>query len=154
MKYDTTKRIEGFRGEHYCFSNFYPSVIVYDNRTYKNAEAAFQAQKSLDENVRQTFMDLSPRAARTKGRYVKLRPDWEKVKFDIMKEILADKFRDPQLREILVATDDSYLEETNTWHDNTWGNCVCDKCKNIPGKNMLGELLMDLRDSYTQTLRM
>jgi predicted NAD-dependent protein-ADP-ribosyltransferase YbiA (DUF1768 family) len=46
---------------------------------------------------------------------------------------------------MLLATGDEELIEGNTWHDNTWGNCVCQKCQDIPGRNMLGMLLMELR---------
>jgi hypothetical protein len=36
--------------------------------------------------------------------------------------------------------------EGNNWHDNTWGNCLCDKCKGIEGKNLLGNILMQVRE--------
>ena len=79
------------------------------------------------------------------GRHVTLRPDWEEVKVDVMREGLRHKFKNPSLRAKLLATGNEELMEGNTWHDNTWGNCVCQKCQNIPGRNMLGMLLMELR---------
>jgi predicted NAD-dependent protein-ADP-ribosyltransferase YbiA (DUF1768 family) len=62
-----------------------------------------------------------------------------------MREGLRKKFAIPEFRVKLLATGDEELMEGNTWHDNTWGNCVCAKCQNTPGRNMLGMLLMELR---------
>ena len=59
---------------------------------------------------------------------------------------LSKKFADEHLADLLLETGDEYLEEGTTWHDNEWGNCSCPKCKNIEGKNILGQLLMKVRD--------
>ncbi|MBE5951822.1 MAG: NADAR family protein [Lachnospiraceae bacterium] len=144
--------IAGFRNEYYFLSNFYICNINYNGKTYQSAEAAFQAQKSLDENIQWQFTGLSPRDARTQGKRVPLRPDWEEVKEDIMKEILIIKFSKPELKEKLLETGDEFLEETNGWHDNHWGNCNCERCRNIPGKNMLGNLLMDVRKNFQEEI--
>ena len=74
-----------------------------------------------------------------------LRPDWEKVKDGVMLDILRIKFSKPDLKQMLLDTGDAYLIEGTTWHDNYWGNCTCDRCKNITGKNMLGKTLMQVR---------
>lgn len=146
------KKIDGFRNEHYFLSNFYHSPLTFNGKHYLNVEAAFQAQKTLDEQEQWKFCNLSPRDARTRGRLVSLRNDWEDVKFDIMREILIQKFSNPELEKKLLETDDSDLIETNTWHDNCWGNCICEKCKNIPGKNMLGKTLMNIREHKKQEI--
>ena len=31
------------------------------------------------------------------------------------------------------------------WHDNVWGNCECERCKETEGKNLLGKALMEVR---------
>ena len=59
---------------------------------------------------------------------------------------LRKKFANPELRDLLLATGDEELVEGNYWHDNEWGNCTCPRCKNIPGKNKLGKLLMQVRE--------
>ena len=139
-------KINGFRDEYYFLSNFYCTHIYYKGKPYQNTEAAFQAQKTLDEASQWSFCSLPPRDARTKGKMVELRPDWEEIKESEMKAILDVKFSKPELKEKLLATGDAFLEETNGWHDNYWGNCICDKCKGIPGRNMLGNLLMQVRE--------
>ncbi|MDE7478548.1 MAG: NADAR family protein, partial [Lachnospiraceae bacterium] len=72
---------------------------------------------------------------------VKLRHDWEKVKFDIMYEICKAKFsQNEELREKLIATGKVRLEEGNTWGDKIWGTV------NGKGQNNLGKILMRVRE--------
>ena len=40
----------------------------------------------------------------------------------------------------------SYIVETNYHHDNIWGDCTCIGCENIVGQNLLGKLLMEIRE--------
>jgi hypothetical protein len=56
-----------------------------------------------------------------------------------MRELITLKFADKELRKKLLATGESYLEETNTWRDTFWGVC------NGVGENWLGKLLMEER---------
>ena len=101
----------------------------------------------MDINERRTIAAAdTPGQAKRMGRHVTLRPDWEKVKIDVMRRGLELKFQDYALRVRLIGTGSYELIEGNTWHDNTWGSCVCYKCKNIPGRNLLGNLLMELRE--------
>lgn len=62
-----------------------------------------------------------------------------------MRQLLELKFNQPEFREKLLLTQDEDLIEGNWWHDNIWGDCSCPKCKDIPGKNRLGILLMEIR---------
>jgi len=45
----------------------------------------------------------------------------------------------------LLATGDTKLLEGNRWHDNFWGNCDCPNCRDKPGLNYLGKILMRVR---------
>ena len=102
--------------------------------------------KTLDQEERKKIAAAAtPGQSKRLGRHVELRPDWEAIKLDVMKEGLALKFADPKLREKLLATGDEILVEGNWWHDNTWGSCHCPLCDKIPGKNLLGKALMELR---------
>lgn len=130
-----------------CFSNFYPISITYDGINYKSTEAAWQAQKCINKNDRKQFSELTPSAAKSLGRKIKLRKDWENIKYDLMIDICTIKFQDKKLREILKNTKDAtIIEDTTGWHDNIWGDCSCEKCKNIPGQNLLGKALMEIRN--------
>lgn len=71
-----------------------------------------------------------------------LREDWEKVKVDIMYELLLKKFSNRLFKIQLLDTKDKYLEETNYWGDTFWG------VSGNKGNNILGKLLMKVRENY------
>lgn len=149
--------VKGFFGEHRYLSNFWYASVIYDGILYPSVEHAYQAAKTLDETER--FYVLyntvaledgtdrigsvtTPGQAKRKGSKVTMRPDWDKVKYDIMRNLVFQKFRGADdLAEALLETGDAYLEETNHWNDKYWG--VCDGV----GKNCLGKILMEVRSS-------
>lgn len=138
--------INNFDKEWAFLSNFYESEIEFEGITYPTNEHFFQAMKTLDLDERRRIANaLTPGQAKRMGRRVTLRPDWEEVKEDVMFLGLCLKFADDQLADWLLETGDEELVEGTTWHDNEWGNCTCQKCKNVPGKNKLGKLLMKVR---------
>jgi hypothetical protein len=148
--------IKDFRKEYFFLSNFYMCHVHVEGITYPSSEHAYMAMKTLDPEERIRFSNMkTAREARDEGQKVKLRGGWEVIKNIKMKDILSCKFtQNPdinKLRERLLATGDAYLEEGNTWHDNYWGVCYCDKCKDKEKHNMLGKLLMEVRDEIKQS---
>ena len=114
--------IKQFRGDFFFLSNFYECPVTYEQLTYTNNEAAFQAQKCTSDAEKIQFTKLNPTEAKKLGRKVNLRKDWEAVKVKIMEEIVRAKFRqNTELADKLLATGDAYLEEGNTWGDRIWG---------------------------------
>ena len=141
--------IDKFDGEYAFLSNFYelPKMITDDCYiAYPTVEHYFQAAKTNNISMRKaiSIMD-SPGKAKRAGRKLDLRYDWEEIKVNVMRQALAQKFADPVLAQKLMATEGELIEG-NTWCDNFWGSCSCERCKNIEGKNMLGKLLMELRE--------
>lgn len=135
-----TKRIDNFRGKYYFLSNFSSYPVTYDGLTYQNNEAAFQAMKVKDPKKREQFIHLPPNRAKSKGRHVLLRSDWEKVKEQFMYEIVLAKFtQNKDLKQKLLETGDALLIEGNSWNDVEWGVC------NGRGQNKLGKILMRVR---------
>lgn len=133
--------INEFKGPNFYLSNFYEVPVTYDGITYGSNEAAFQAQKTISKEDRIEFASLNPSLAKRKGRHVKLRSDWEEVKDSIMKDIVRAKFtQNNDLKAKLLATNDEYLIEGNTWGDKYWGQV------NGIGQNKLGLILMEVRD--------
>jgi ribA/ribD-fused uncharacterized protein len=132
-------------GDKYgCFSNFYRAPIRLHGRVWPTSEHWFQAQKfagtSREEEIRQA---RTPSEAARLGRSRKhrLRPDWETVKDNIMREGLAAKFtQHADLRDILLGTGDAVLIE-HTENDSYWGDGG-----DGSGRNRLGQLLMELRE--------
>ena len=133
--------IDSFEGKYYFLSNFYHVDVKYDGIVYNNTEAAFQAQKVLDDSEKLSFSNLSPRKAKKLGREVKLREDWRDVKDNYMYEICKAKFTQHEdLAKKLLQTGDEELVEGNRWNDTYWGVC------NGKGENRLGKILMRVRD--------
>ena len=133
--------IDSFSGEFEFLSNFYPADITYEGIFYFTNEHAFQAAKTFNliEKMAISAME-TPGKAKRAGREVTLRPDWEDVKYNIMKEICYIKFgSNLSLRYNLLQTGDAELIEGNTWNDTCWGVC------NGVGTNWLGQILMEIR---------
>ena len=140
-------KIDCFDKEYAFLSNFYDAPVYISGFKFKNSEAAFQAMKTTDLNQRAKFCDLPPNKAKRLGRQITLRPDWEEIKDEIMYQVVFAKFsQNIDLRLKLIATGECELIEGNYWHDNTWGDCSCDKCANIVGENRLGRILMRVRE--------
>lgn len=131
-----------FRKEYRFLSNFWDAPVTYGGLTYGNNEAAFQAQKCMDEAEREQFTTLRSNEAKRLGRRVQLRPDWEDVKVPVMEEIVRAKFtQNEDLKQLLLATGELVLEEGNSWHDTFWGV----DAKTREGQNHLGRILMKVR---------
>lgn len=139
--------ISSFRGDHRFLSNFYQSPLEYEGLIYPNSEAAFQAAKAVDPAERVKYTQVkNPVRSKQMGRREVLRSDWDSVAYGVMDTILHAKFSNPTLATMLLATGDAYLEEGNHWHDNRWGRCTCEKCRDKEGQNWLGKILMGIRD--------
>lgn len=147
----TAKVINDFSGDYRFLSNFFPVYFTYQNYRFSTSEHAYQAMKaSTLEEFLEVQQAPTPGKAKRLGQVVSMRPDFEENKDLIMESILLAKFSNPFLGEHLLKTEDSVLVEGNSWHDNYWGDCFCDRCVDIPGKNTLGYLLMKVRTVLSQ----
>lgn len=143
---EPNKRLGFHGGKNGFLSNFCQSLIWFGGIQYPTVEHAFQGSKTLDWDAREKIALLkTPAEAKQVGRTVTLRPDWEQMKLDVMYKLLQLKFGIPLYKQLLLATGDDYLEETNTWGDTYWGVC------NGVGENHLGKLLMRVRDELRGT---
>jgi len=140
------KTIYSFTSIYSFLSNFYHSFVKLDGIIYPSVEHAFQAAKTLDADLRKPFHKhrlLTAGDAKRMGRKLKLRPDWEHIKLQIMEDLLFSKFSDPVLKQMLLDTGDAKLIEGNTWGDTFWGEDL-----HKGGQNHLGKLLMKIRENY------
>lgn len=154
-QHPTQRQQPMFSGPLRVLSNFdtTPFHVPALGATVKSSEHAFNAFKTLDPVERQWVLDANtPAQAKHRGQKVTLRPGWnEGVRVRAMQSSLLAKFSLPSLREALDHTGHQMLVETNTWHDNFWGDCTghgrtpCRPDCALPGTNMLGQLLMALR---------
>jgi len=133
------KPIDCFHGDFYFLSNFYPG-------DESSLEHKYQAAKcDRESEAEEIYRCEKPGKAKRLGRNVHLRPRWDKIKEDVMLDLLRAKFNDISLAEKLIETADRPLIEGNNWHDNYWGNCDCVGCASIEGQNVLGKLLEKVR---------
>ena len=128
-----------------CFSNFSRHGFELDGAWWPTSEHYYQAQKfagtSHADEVRQAH---TPMQAANIGRERSrpLRPDWQQVKDDVMRRAVLRKFEVHQdIQAILLGTGDELLVEKTT-DDYYWG---CGT--NGSGKNMLGQILMEVRET-------
>jgi len=128
--------------EYGFFSNFSRHPIVLKGKTWLTSEHYYQARKFSGTDAEEKIRKLpSPGKAFREARKYELRGDWEKVKVDVMRDALLAKFtQHDDLRRILLGTKDAILIE-HTHRDSFWGDGG-----NGNGKNMLGTLLMELRE--------
>jgi ribA/ribD-fused uncharacterized protein len=150
---EVRRAIDDFEGHYAFLSNFTPAPVVLDGVRYPTVEHAYQAAKTLEPGERQKIREAStPGLAKKLGRKLKKRPDWPDLKVDIMRDLVRQKFAaQPDLKKLLLATGETELVEGNTWHDNFWGKCRCDRCASSPGQNRLGRLLMEVRSQLKET---
>jgi ribA/ribD-fused uncharacterized protein len=135
------------------FSNLYRREILFEGEIFPTAEHAYQAGKARKAEVRAWLMAApSPAllAMAAHGLYYwDVAPGWAKTKFDRMRRVLHAKFtQHPDLRNVLLATDDAQLIEHATVDNpvnRLWGQV------NGVGQNMLGSMLMDLRTELRTT---
>lgn len=137
--------INRFDGTEYDFlSNFHPSPISLYGRVYPTVEHAYQAAKAitLEESDYVGSADTPGQAKRRGNHVIAMRTDWDDVKFDVMRLLIALKFkRGSDLAERLLCTESAVLIEGNDWGDQVWG--VADGS----GENWLGRILMERRSA-------
>ena len=131
-----------------CFTNFSKHGFELDSDWWKTSEHYFQAQKfagtpnfdviRLLPTPRETF-----NTAHTLNHLV--RADWQQVRVDVMRRAVRRKFEfNPEIRSVLCSTGEALLVEDSPT-DNFWGRGTDGQ-----GQNMLGKILMDVRDHLTQ----
>jgi len=135
-------KIDKFRDKFSFLSNFF-----YHGKKETN-EHFFQAMKCKNfEDMIRIIEAKDPKEAKKLGQTIEIRDDWEEIKDFIMILGLWMKFDDNQTLAVkLLNTGDIELVEGNYWHDNYWGSCTCENCKDKEKHNRLGKLLMIVRD--------
>jgi ribA/ribD-fused uncharacterized protein len=129
-------------------SNSAPYPISLESKMWYTAEHYFQTQKFYSEGVKKQI--LKTRSAAEVIRIsnnpkLRIRKDWIYVRVDAMRTAVRAKFTQiPELRKLLVNTGDAVLidhsDDDSYWSDGGDGN----------GQNMLGVVLMEVRDELRQ----
>jgi ribA/ribD-fused uncharacterized protein len=128
--------------KYYQLSNFSGFGFTLDGNKWRTMEHYFQAMKFEGTEQFERILNCgSPKQAKDLGqsRAIPIRQDWDSVKEEIMLRGLKEKFKSPELKEILLSTGKKDLVE-NSPYDKYWGIGP-----NGKGKNRLGVLLVELR---------
>ena len=119
------------------------------------SEALYQACRFplLAEVQREIIDQKSPMTAKMKSKphRSKTRPDWDSVRFKIMRWCLRVKLAQNynKFGNLLLSTDDKPIVEQSR-NDDYWGAKVVDGDITLIGQNVLGRLLMELRERLRQ----
>lgn len=131
-----------------CLSNFSRHGFELDGQYWPTAEHYFQAQKFPGTPYQQRIAHArTPKEAAElgKNRSIPLRPDWERVKDEVMRRAVLRKFETRQeIRDVLLGTGEEELVE-NAPGDYYWG-CGADGS----GQNKLGKILMEVRSTLRE----
>lgn len=139
--------INRFRGKYIFLSNFYPCEIKWKGVIYPSVENAFQSEKSQNKKFKELCSTCSPSQAKKLGKTVTIdKKIWDTKKVNVMKELLKIKFLIPELKNKLLQTENQELVEGNMHYDAFWGIYLPTNC----GKNVLGNLLMEIRNEIRE----
>ena len=141
-------KVTEFQGTERWLSNFWPAQVQLGHVVYPSVEHAYQAAKfEPSHTMRQRIAQLPAShsgAAIAKRLGAQMHPaDWPARKLEVMEILVREKFtRNPELRELLLATGDMQLEEGNRWRDTFWG---ISPPGSGHGENHLGKIVMKVR---------
>lgn len=150
-----------FWGDDDVYSNFYRFEFKYKGKTFFCSEQAFMWEKAMlfgDKNIAgQILKSTHPYECKKLGRKVKNYDDkkWGKVREDIWKEILINKFSSEPLKSEILKTKNKILVEASPYDKlygiglEVWDDRVLDE-NNWKGKNLLGKILMGVREDLNQ----
>lgn len=137
------------------FSNLYRCTVLFEGVVYPTAEHAYQAGKAAKADVRAWLLAAPTPALCAMAAHGLYRwdivPDWATIKFDRMRAVLRAKFEQHvELAVLLHSTGDARIVEagtTNNAVNRLWGEVAGQ------GQNMLGIMIMDLRESFREGRR-
>jgi len=135
---------EMFKDRLSFLSNMEKCDIEYKGYNFSCVESAYQSMKCELKSDRKKFSNLNGYEAKKLGRKIKMRSDWDNIKFIIMKELVSLKFSKEPFKTKLMDMVGPIIE-FNYWKDTYWGVC------NGVGQNKLGKILMEIRDKYLLT---
>lgn len=141
-------------------SNLYSTILIVDGKEFKSSEQLFQLMKFTDKETIQTLYSVNGLTPKMKAKKYEnggfRRPDWGRIIVDCMKFCLQTKYDQCEdFRIMLQRTTGLYIVEDETKRKtnkngtlrrpDTWG--VVRQGDKFIGSNLLGRLLMELRDN-------
>ena len=132
--------------------NFGRAPLVVDGVTFPCAESIFQVMKFTSPMARRTILSRRGMpikwAAKGFEKTVGARPDWGQFLVDALKFCLQTKYAQSVVfRTELARTDDRFIVEAAHGKADTYSAKLSDDGLTWEGGNLMGRLLMELRDN-------
>ena len=144
-------RIHKIDEEWGIFSNFGHTPLVVEGVTFDTSERLFQLMKFKDEEpVKAVYNAINPKMTTKHWEKTHRREDWGKMIIDAMKFCLTQKYeQSKEFRQELERSKGKFIVEDQSGfrkkEPDAWG--VKQQEGNYVGPNLLGRLLMELRDT-------
>ena len=137
------------------FGNFAPSPIVVDGVAFNCTEKLFQVMKFADAESRKIIYAQKGQPIKMKAKHQEkvgvVRGDWGRIFIDAMKFCLMQKYRQcGAFRSELERSKGLFIVEQNPnprRPAGCWGTNLSADGKTWAGPNIMGRLLMELRDN-------
>ena len=132
------------------FGNFAPTPIIINGVTFKTSELLFQLMKFKEEEpILAVYNAKNPKMIAKHWEKTHRREDWGRMIVDAMKFCITQKYEQSEdFRKELERSKGKYIVEDQTSFPkktpDTWG--VKQQGSDFVGPNLLGRLLMELRD--------
>lgn len=153
----TINGVEWPTNEHYFHAMKFEGIdevhTEYGEKIIRNASTPAKTKylgNQKNPRYTNTFLNTSDRTLLVdyieeyKQKGVKIRPDWDTYRLEVMYRINKSKYDQyPELKELLLSTKNAIIQEASPT-DSFWGIG-----NNGKGQNMLGRILMKIRDEYT-----
>ena len=141
------------------FSNFGRTPLVIDGVAFDCSEKVFQVMKFADQVSRREIYLAKGQTMKMKAKHFEktgtVRADWGEIIVDAMKFCIAEKYRQSaEFRQALEESMGLFIVEDQTSfpkkNPDTWGAKLSGDETLYVGPNLMGRLLMELRDSGGQ----
>jgi ribA/ribD-fused uncharacterized protein len=162
--YDPTLDVFPFRSHENIFSNFYPCTITYRQSKFKSSEHAYQWIRAItceepdiaEEIKRARHAGIAKAIAENK--LPKDNEKWADIRCDVMRSVIEAKMKCvPDFYKAMIDSQEKILCEATG--DLFWACGLppdvakCTKPQFWPGTNMLGLILMDVRNDELEELK-
>ncbi len=138
------------------FSNFWRTPLIVDGVGFDCSEKLFQVMKFADAESRKAVYSAKGQTMKMRAKHQErvgeVRPDWGSIIVDAMKFCLMQKYAQceefrfnlEQSRGFFIVEDQSTFPKKNA---DTWGAKLSGDGAEYVGPNLMGRLLMELRDN-------
>jgi len=147
-------RITWFHNGYEFLNPYHINGFNYNNEYYNSIIEAFFCEKDsehkkLYKNVNSLNAEKAPAFIEKLADSYNIHIDDTKEDYDLFKNIIRAKFTyeyNKNIKKELLETSGKILQNMGKHHNNIWGYCTCDKCKDKEHKDLYAKILMEIRD--------